>query len=679
MLSVKARESYDVSVSRISKVSVGAKRLLVGRPFRSDTLSATHLRKRIALPVFASDALSSVAYAPQEIFLVLSAGGMAALTFTPWVGLAVAVVMVVVIACYRQNVRAYPSGGGDYEVATVNLGPGAGLGVGAALLIDYVLTVAVSISAAAENIGSAISLVHDHKVLFAVLAITFLAAVNLRGVRESGAMFAFPVYGFMAAMSALVLWGLVQVDVLGRDLSAESADFTLVTADGLSVTGVALAFIIAKSFASGCAALTGVEAIHNGVPAFRKPRARNAAVTLGMLGAIAVTFLLGLLELARRLEVKIAEDPAGQLLGAPEGYRQKTMIAQLAEPVFGGLSPAFFLIMGATGLILVLAANTAFSGFPMLASVLARDSYLPRQLATRGDRLAFSNGIVLLAVAAAALVIVFDASVTVLIQLYIVGVFVAFTLGQWGMIRHWNRRLRHEEDPVRRRRVRRARWVNASGLVMTAGVLVIVMVTKFLSGAYIAVLGMVALFAVMKLIRRHYDSVARELEDSSWEVVLPSRTHCVVLVSKLHLPTLRALAYARATRPDTIEALTVNIDTAETRALVREWQNRGIQVPLKVVESPYREINRPVVDYVTRLREQSPRDVVIVYIPEYVVGHWWEQLLHNQSALRLKTRLLYERGVMVTSVPWQLSSSDGRAEQARDEPIVGRWRGPETR
>ncbi|GAA4262290.1 APC family permease [Dietzia aurantiaca] len=664
-------------MSRISKVSVGAKRLLVGRPFRSDTIGATRLRKRIALPVFASDALSSVAYAPQEIFLVLSMGGMSALAFTPWVGLAVAIVMVVVIACYRQNVRAYPSGGGDYEVATVNLGPNAGLGVGAALLIDYVLTVAVSIAAAAENIGSAIPFVHDHEVLFAVLAITGLAAVNLRGVRESGAMFAIPVYTFMAAMTGLVAWGLFQVEVLGRDLNAESAGFTLVTPDGLSITGLALVFIVAKSFASGCAALTGVEAIHNGVPAFRKPRARNAAATLGMLGVLAVAFLLGLIELARRLDVKIAENPGAQLLGAPEGYRQKTMIAQLSEPVFAGVPLVFYVIMGATGLILVLAANTAFNGFPMLASVLARDKYLPRQLATRGDRLAFSNGIVLLAVAAAALVIVFDAQVTELIQLYIVGVFVAFTLGQWGMIRHWNRRLGHEEDPAVRRGVRRARIVNATGMVLTATVLVIVMATKFLSGAYIAVLGMVGLFVVMKLIRRHYDSVARELDDSSWEVVLPSRTHCLVLVSKLHLPTLRALAYARATRPDTIEALTVNIDTADTRALVREWEDRGIQVPLKVVESPYREINRPVVDYVTRLREQRPRDVVIVYIPEYVVGHWWEQFLHNQSALRLKSRLLYERGVMVTSVPWQLSSSDGRAEQARDEPIVGRWREPE--
>lgn len=655
------------------------KRLLVGRPFRSDTIGAARLRKRIALPVFASDALSSVAYAPQEIFLVLSMGGMSALTFTPWVGLAVAVVMLVVIACYRQNVRAYPSGGGDYEVATVNLGPNAGLGVGAALLIDYVLTVAVSIAAAAENIGSAIPFIHDNKALFAVAAIAVLAAVNLRGIRESGAMFAIPVYTFMAAMSVLIVWGLFQVEVLGRDLTAESSGFTLVTPDGLSVTGLALVFIVAKSFAAGCAALTGVEAIHTGVPAFRKPRARNAATTLGMLGVLAVTFLLGLLELARRLGVQIAENPSAQLIGAPEDYRQKTMIAQLAQPVFSDFPVGFYLTMAVTGLILVLAANTAFHGFPMLVSVLVKDQYLPRQLATRGDRLAFSNGIILLAVAAATLVIIFDARVTVLIQLYIVGVFVAFTLGQWGMIRHWNRRLGREEDAGKRGRIKRARAVNATGLVLTAGVLLIVMLTKFLSGAYIAVLGMIVIFAVMKSIRQHYRSVARELEDSSWEVVLPSRTHCVVLVSKLHLPTLRALAYARATRPDSIEALTVNIDTADTKALVREWGDRGITVPLKVVESPYREINRPVVEYVTRLRKQSPRDVVIVYIPEYVVGHWWEQFLHNQSALRLKSRLLYERGVMVTSVPWQLSSSRGRAQQARDAPPIGRWGGPEAR
>lgn len=668
-----------MTVSRLSKVSVGTKRLLLGRPYRSDTVGSTLLPKRIAFPVFASDALSSVAYAPEEIFVVLSLAGLSGVVFTPWVGAAVALVMVVVIAAYRQNIRAYPSGGGDYEVASVNVGPNAGLVVGSALLIDYVLTVAVSISAAAATLGSVIPLARTHQVLIAAAAIALVAAVNLRGVRQSGTTFAVPVYAFMAAMIGLISWGLFQVFVLGRDLQAESAGFEVVAPDGASVTGLAIAFVVAKSFASGCAALTGVEAIHSGVPAFRKPKVANASATLVLLAGFAVAFLIGLIVLALQLGVKVAENPATQLLGAPEGYQQKTMIAQLAEPVFAGTPVVALAVMAATAVILLLAANTAFNGFPILASVLARDNYLPRQLSTRGDRLAFSNGIVLLAVAAIALVVLFEAKVTLLIQLYIVGVFVAFTLSQLGMVRHWNRQLGQELVPAVRKRVIRSRVINAICLALTGTVLAIVLFTKFLTGAYIVVLAMSFVFGLMKLIRRHYDTVARELENSSWEVVLPSRTHCVVLVSKLHLPTLRALAYARATRPDTIEALTVNIDTAETRALVREWEKRGISVPLKVVESPYREINRPVVDYVKRLRDQSPRDVVIVYIPEYVVGRWWEQALHNQSALRLKSRLLYERGVMVTSVPWQLSSSDGRAEQARNEPIVGRWGGPEAR
>ena len=668
-------EAYDWPVPTVKDLSVGAKRLILGRPFRSDTVGDTLLPKRIALPVFASDAMSSVAYAPEEIFLVLSVAGLSALSFTPWAGVAVALVMVVVVASYRQNVHAYPSGGGDYEVATVNLGPNAGLTVGAALLVDYVLTVAVSISSAMANIGSAIPFVSTHKVLFAVLAIVLLTSVNLRGIRESGAAFAIPTYAFMVSIVVLVVWGLVRIDVLGHDVRAESADFGLVADHSGSAAGLALAFLVAKSFSSGCAALTGVEAISNGVPAFRKPKSHNAATTLLLLGTIAVSFLLGLIVLAIQMGVKIAENPAEQLVGAPEGYQQKTLVAQLAEPVFSGAPVLFYAVLTCTAVILVLAANTAFNGFPVLGSVLARDKYLPRQLATRGDRLAYSNGIVTLALAAVALVVAFGAEVTHLIQLYIVGVFVSFTLSQLGMVRHWTRHLRDEQVPAVRRRMVRSRVINVVGLVMTATVLVIVLLTKFLAGAYIAVLAMAAVFVVMKLIHKHYDTVARELDESSWEVVLPSRTHCVVLVSKLHLPTLRALAYARATRPDTIEALTVNIDTAETRALAREWERRRISVPLKVVESPYREINRPVVDYVKRLRERSPRDVVIVYIPEYVVGHWWEQALHNQSALRLKSRLLYEPGVMVTSVPWQLASSEARASLTEREPVVGRWGG----
>ncbi|MFT4395824.1 APC family permease [Gordonia lacunae] len=650
-------------MSTVSKVSVATKRLLLGRPFRSDTLGHTLLPKRIALPVFASDAMSSVAYAPQEIFLVLSVAGISALAFTPWVAIAVAIVMIVVVASYRQNVHAYPSGGGDYEVATVNLGPNAGLTVGSALLVDYVLTVAVSVTSAAENIGSAIPFVGEHKVWFCVGAIVLLAAVNLRGIKESGAVLAIPTYGFIIGVLGMLIWGFTEIFVLGQDIQSETADFGIVPEQD-NLTGLALIFLVARSFSSGCAALTGVEAISNGVPAFRKPKSRNAATTLLLLGTFSITLLLGIVLLAEKIGAKYVMNPDQDLIGAPDGYQQKAMIAQLAHAVFDSFPPAFFFVATVTALILLLAANTAFNGFPVLGSVLAQDRYLPRQLHTRGDRLAFSNGILFLAIAAIIFVVAFGAQVTSLIQLYIVGVFVSFTLSQTGMVRHWTRLLRTETDPSARRRMMQSRVVNTVGLVMTATVLVVVLLTKFTEGAYIAVIAMVVLFVIMKLIHHHYASVQRELDraEEDDEAVLPSRTHSIVLVSSLHMASKRALRYARATRPDVLEAITVNVDDRDTRKLVSEWEASDITVPLKVIASPYREITRPVVEYVRRVRRESPRDVVTVFIPEYVVGHWWEQILHNQSALRLKGRLLFEPGVMVTSVPWQLTSSDRRKE-----------------
>jgi amino acid transporter len=644
----------------VSKLSTVARRLVLGRPFRSDRLSHTLLPKRIALPVFASDALSSVAYAPEEIFLVLSVAGLAAYSMAPWIGLAVAAVMLVVIASYRQNVHAYPSGGGDYEVVTTNLGPTAGLTVASALLVDYVLTVAVSMASAMSNIGSAVPFIASHKVLFAVAAILILASINMRGIRESGTAFAIPTYAFMVGMYIMLFWGLFQIYVLGTPLRAESAAFSVHSEHG-EVLGFAMVFLVARAFSSGCAALTGVEAISNGVPAFRKPKSRNAATTLLLLGAIAVSLFMGIIMLAKETGAKVADSPE-QLIGAPAGYHQKTLIAQLADAVFHEFPIGLFLIAGVTALILVLAANTAFNGFPVLGSILAQDSYLPRQLHTRGDRLAFSNGILFLAFAAIAFVIAFRAEVTALIQLYIVGVFVSFTLSQIGMVRHWTRLLRTETDSTQRRKMMRSRVINTIGFICTGTVLIIVVVTKFVAGAWIAILAMGALFVIMKMIHKHYDTVARELEQRAEEVgddmVLPSRNHAVVLVSKLHLPTRRALAYAKATRPDVLEAITVSVDDAETRALVHQWEDSDISVPLKVIASPYREITRPVLDYVKRVSKESARTVVTVFIPEYVVGHWWEQVLHNQSALRLKGRLLFMPNVMVTSVPWQLSSSE---------------------
>ncbi|BDX32907.1 DNA-binding protein [Mycobacterium antarcticum] len=643
----------------VSKLSTAARRLVIGRPFRSDAMGHTLLPKRIALPVFASDALSSVAYAPEEIFLVLSVAGLSAYTMAPWIGLAVAAVMLVVIASYRQNVHAYPSGGGDYEVVTTNLGPTAGLTVASALLVDYVLTVAVSMASAMSNIGSAVPFIGEHKVLFAVAAILILASLNLRGIRESGTAFAIPTYAFMICMYLMIGWGLFQIFVLGDDLQAETAGFTVQSEHG-DVLGFAMIFLVARAFSSGCAALTGVEAISNGVPAFRKPKSKNAATTLLLLGGIAVSLFMGIIVLAKETGAKVV-DTVEQLGGAPAGYQPKTLIAQLADAVFHGFPVGLYLIAGVTALILVLAANTAFNGFPVLGSILAQDRYLPRQLHTRGDRLAFSNGILFLAFAAIAFVVAFRAEVTALIQLYIVGVFVSFTLSQIGMVRHWTRLLRAETDAAERRRMQRSRVINAIGLICTGAVLVVVVATKFKQGAWIAILAMSFLFLVMKLIHKHYDTVTRELEARAAEegdVVLPSRNHAIVLVSNIHLPTKRALAYARATRPDVLEAITVNVDDHEAHELVHKWEESSVSVPLKVIASPYREITRPILGYVKRITKDSPRTVVTVFIPEYVVGHWWEQLLHNQSALRLKGRLLFEPNVMVTSVPWQLNSSE---------------------
>ncbi|MFE5968142.1 APC family permease [Streptomyces sp. NPDC056463] len=655
----------------MSKLTDLPKRILIGRALRSDKLGETLLPKRIALPVFASDPLSSVAYAPGEVLLVLSIAGLSAYHFSPWIALAVVVLMFTVVASYRQNVHAYPSGGGDYEVANTNLGPKAGLTVASALLVDYVLTVAVSISSGIENLGSAVPFVVEHKVLCAVGVIVLLTLMNLRGVKESGSLFAIPTYVFVAGVFIMIAWGAYKGIVLDDTMKAPTADFEI-KPEHQGLAGFALFFLLLRAFSSGCAALTGVEAISNGVPAFRKPKSKNAATTLALMGALAVTMFCGIIFLALATDVRMAENPAVDLLrnGVPvgENYVQDPVISQVAAAVFGDGTFFFVLLAAATALVLFLAANTAYNGFPLLGSILAQDRYLPRQLHTRGDRLTFSNGIVLLAGAAALLVWVYGADSTKLIQLYIVGVFVSFTLSQTGMVRHWNRHLRTEKDPAKRRHMIRSRAINTFGAFFTGLVLVVVLATKFTHGAWVALLGMVIFYGTMTAIRRHYDSVADEIaaaEERPDEYVRPSRVRSVVLVSKLHKPTLRALAYAKLLHANELEALSVNVDPAETRALKEEWERRGINVPLKILDSPYREITRPVIEYVKNIRRESPRDAVSVYIPEYVVGHWYEHLLHNQSALRLKGRLLFTPGVMVTSVPYQLQSSEAARKRAR--------------
>jgi len=665
-------ESSDV------KLTDAGKRLVLGRKLRSGQLAETLLPKRIALPVFASDALSSVAYAPDEILLTLSLGGMAGFVFSWPVAILVAVVMLVVVLSYRQNVHAYPSGGGDYEVATVNLGPNAGLTVASALMVDYVLTVAVSTSSGIHNASAIIPFIEGHEGIIAAVVILAIMTLNLRGMKESGTIFAIPTYLFMGAIIITVLWGLFQIFVLHNPIKAETADYGVVGDAGYTaMTGFAMVALLARAFSSGCAALTGVEAISNGVPAFREPKSRNAATTLALLGGVAITMLLGIVSLANLTGLKLIDGDTsfftvnGQV---DRGLQADTAVAQLAKAVYAGFPPGVWFVVVVTMVILFLAANTAFNGFPVLGSILARDGYLPRQLHTRGDRLAYSNGIVALAVLAVILVVAFNASVTALIQLYVVGVFVSFTVSQAGMMIHWTRMLRGEDDPRHRARMIRSRIINAIGLVMTATVLVVVLLSKFLHGAWIAILAMAAIFVLMKLIRRHYDKVARETAWSPGEVkVVPSRVHAVVMVSRVHKPTLRALSYAKVFRPSSLEAVMVDVDPTETARTLKAWDEAGIPVPLTIIASPYREVTNPLIKYVEELRSENPREVVAVYIPQYVVGHWWEQILHNQSANRIKARLLHMPGVVMISVPYVLESSRSAGRRlSRENAHVGR-------
>lgn len=650
------------------------KRLVVGRPFRSDRLDHTLLSKRIALPIFASDPLSSVAYASQEILLILTLGGLAYLYLAPWIAAAVVLLLTVVVLSYRQVVQAYPSGGGSYEVVAKNLGPNAGLVVAAALLVDYVMTVAVSVAAGVDNVISAVPSLNPHRVGIDIAFIVLLTAMNLRGVRESGRAFAIPTYAFVVGVMVMIAVGLFRT-LLGDTPQAESANYGI-HAEQVGLNSLAIALLALRAFSSGCTALTGVEAISNGVPAFRKPKALNAARTMSAMGALAIAMFAGVTALALICHARVVENTC-DLVGFPGDCNrdaQRTVIAQIAAAVFGNNSFMFFYLQTATALILILAANTAYNGFPLLTSILSQDRYLPRQLHTRGDRLTYSNGVILLAVIAGGLVYAFDGSTTRLIQLYIVGVFTSFTLCQAGMVRHWNRQLAHAGTTAERRRFDRARVINAFGAGLTGVVLIVVMVTKFTHGAYLVVIAIPLLCFTMRAIYRHYAAVRTELRtDMDDDRVLPSRVHAIVLISDWHKATQRAVMFAKATKPDTLTTLTVNVDDRDTRALLQEWQNLNIDLPLKVIESPYREITRPIVDYIKKTRRNGSRDVVNVYIPEYVVGRWWENLLHNQSSLRLKGRLLFEPGVMVTSVPWQLRSSEHR-DLARVEHAPGEIR-----
>ena len=480
--------------------------------------------------------------------------------------------------------------------------------------------------------------------------VVVLTLMNLRGVRESGKAFAAPTYLFILSVLTLIVVGIVR-SLLGHPLVAESAALPV---EAAQATGATAIFLLLRAFASGCTALTGVEAVSNGVPYFKPPKSHNASMTLLAMGTLAIAMFGGVTWLAVTSGVKLSEDNA--TLGLPADVVQPTVLAQLGTAVFGSGSIGFFALQIFTASVLVLAANTAYNSFPIMGSVLGRDGYLPRQFGRRGDRLVFSNGILFLAGASVLLIVAFDASVTRLVQLYILGVFLSFTISQAGMVRHWNRLLRTTVGPERRAMVR-SRGVNALGATVTALVLVVVVATKFSHGAWLVLIAIPVFYLAMMGINRHYERVDQRMAPEPGGVRLPSRVHAVVLVSRLHSPAMQALAFARATRPDELVALHVQTDRSDVEALQRAWTERAIPVPLVCLESPFRDLTQPVLDYVRRVRRASPRDMVAVYIPEYVVTHWWETLLHNQSALRLRVRLRQEHGVIVVSVPLMMSDT----------------------
>jgi amino acid transporter len=652
-----------------------AKRWLLGEPLASDKLEGQLLPKHLALPIFASDPLSSVAYAPQELLMILLLGGLAFLSFSPWVAGAVVVLLVVVVLSYRQLIRAYPSGGGDYEVASKNLGEKAGVVVASALLVDYVLTVAVSVASGVDNIISAFPALDGIRIELAVGFIVVLAAINLRGVRESSRAFAIPTYLFVGSIAVLVVTALIRT-LAGDPPVAESTDIAV---QAESLGQAAFVLLLLRAFASGCAALTGVEAISNGVPAFRRPKIQNAQKTLMLMGGIAITLFVGLVATAVIAGVRYidcTEDVYAGVAGCVEGTApQRSLIAQLAAATFGDYSVPFFIIQAATAAVLLLAANTAFNGFPLLGSVLARDSYAPKALNTRGDRLIFSNGVLVLSLAAGVILLVFRADVTALIQLYIIGVFVSFTLGQTGMVRHWLRTIRKSSDAGSKPpgRVWSGLAINLVGAVMTFSVLVIVTITKFTHGAWVVFVIMPILFTLMIGVNRYYRDVEREIEIDDTTRFGAKGDHAVVLVGRMQKPSLKALDYAIAARHESIEAVHVSIDDASSRVLEREWEQLGIEVPLRVLESPYRDISVPLIRYIKARRENHGPEVVTVYTPQYIVGHWWENLLHNHKARRIRHKLMLVHGVVLCLVPWLLDSSDllyGR----RSRPLPGQDR-----
>jgi amino acid transporter len=625
------------------------KRILFGHPLASDRLEHERLNKKTALAVLSSDAISSVAYATDQTLLVLAVLGTVALNYVVPISAVIVALLVLVALSYRQTVFAYPQGGGSYTVAKDNLGQMAGLIAAASLLTDYILTVSVSISGGVAQIASAYPKLLPHTVLICAVVIFVLMAVNLRGVRESGIAFSVPTYVFIVMMLALIVTGISRI-VLGMDVVAATG---VIRVDPVSArhgltapAGFAFTFLILRAFAEGCVAMTGTEAISNGVSAFKAPSSRNAATTLGWMAAILAVFFLSTSYLARHFGVMPTDT--------------ETVTSQLGRHIFGS-GFLYFALQYATFALLVLAANTAFADFPRLSSILAGDRYMPRQFAARGDRLAFSNGIIVLALLAMVLVWIFRGETSALIPLYAIGVFICFTLSQWGMVIHWRR----TREPGWKRRA----TLNGVGAVATACVAIVQVATKFLSGAWIVVLIIPLIILALRRIHRHYLHFQTEVAYTGQSPLMFLHHTVIVPVNGITRPAAGALVYATTICED-VRAVYVEIEPEHTAALRAKWNDWDIGVDLVVLPSPYRSLLKPLVAYVDELARAGATDLVTIVVPEIVPRNWWGHLLHNKSSLFIRTAFVFRSNVVVTTVPYRIGRSVRLADRmAHDDRL----------
>ena len=608
------------------------KRFVVGRPLATHAQDTELLPKRIALPVFSSDAVSSTAYGTEVMLTVLvPVAGVAAFGYLVPLSLVLIGVLTLLVLSYRQTIYAYPNGGGSYIVSRDNLGTNPSLVACAALLVDYTLNVAVSAAAGAAAISSAVAPLRNHPVALSVGLVVAIMLANLRGLKEAGRLFALPVYTYVAVLTLLIVDGLIRSFTGSlHQLPVNHAELNAFTHNGALVTGVTL-FALMKAFSSGAVALSGVEAISNGVPAFREPKSRNASITLMWTGIFLGGPLLGLAVLTNRLRPTIST--------------KETLISLLGDHVFGRGSPLYVILMAAAAGILCLSANTSFADFPRLSSIVARDGFLPHQLARRGDRLVFSNGIIAVALTAIALLFAFNGKLDSLIPLFAVGLFTAFTLSQVGMVRHHLRRREPGWRP--------ALAINAVGATATSVVLIVILISKFTAGAWIPAVVIPCVVIGCKLIKRHYNSVEQALALPEHVTIPAVHNTVVVPINSVNKSALDALAYARALHPDRLVAVTVDLEDTDIDELRSRWHELNFGITLDIVDSPYRDITRPLLAFIDELDARHKGDVITVVLPEVVVHAWWQQLLHNQTALALKGRLLFRPNTIVISVPTQ--------------------------